>query len=834
MLDGIFADSYARWGGRFSLIVPCYGDIIAPAYWPWLEVYDPDIVYSYITLSPEAILDLHERLNPATYIFHRSIGRTVNDGSDFKPDYEFQPLTSLSTIFRNARYSRSQEPGAPVRILDCHFGQPPSRFLSDNFGTYTKSFGTSVFPPDATKAATLKTIVNSDTVADSRIGSTKALDIISSELEAFDLFINRKISSLSISSIIFSQKLDIRTTRWGRAFNLVVGSSFSDRILHWNARLLLPSWLDTDIFCLRVDAEQLDDYKFLSLLGEFLKYRNQVNGGSGGPPDLVIRSTSIGTARLGEARALIMGTRPWGNVRVEAVQSLDDIVPGGNELESAREVGRFAGSVFRRPDRTRFVWTSPSLRPPLVAPDHLSDAPSQQNFIEGYWASDFDIELNETGPGFGRPNRWVLPRRWRLGGAFKVTRANLPPHETPPSQRRGREGGLTAFVRATVPIDSIEVPSGTNALYYALSEDGRWAQNDHSLGQVNPLQKVRYARPSNEARYLAGVLGLTEGLDNAAQFLLHPFLTDLFKQLGGSPNPPGEKVELTINALKKRTDPTQSTFNLRDENQRRALAHLIVRAAASLKAPKEAVAFSQIKEKWATYRTVFWENHPRPPKDDSGFDWDAHEAESLDRCLIDMRRRRMIFQGHRWICRECHHQNWAELTSIGIELTCSICKTPESTPIQIDWLFKPNEFLIESLRDTSVLSLIWIIDLLRRESKISFYYAGPTIFFYTEEAHDKNQPDAEADLLAVADGKALLCEVKSSWSVVTKADIGKLVELARRLRPDVAVLAVMEGGSNFAAELTCARADLEAVAIEFRLLTWQPDGFLDGPNLRAG
>ena len=41
-LDGVFADCYDRWGGRFSLIAPCVNSRIAPSYWPWLEAYDPD------------------------------------------------------------------------------------------------------------------------------------------------------------------------------------------------------------------------------------------------------------------------------------------------------------------------------------------------------------------------------------------------------------------------------------------------------------------------------------------------------------------------------------------------------------------------------------------------------------------------------------------------------------------------------------------------------------------------------------------------------------------------------------------------------------------------
>ena len=83
-LDGIFADCYSRWGGRFSLIVPCFNGRIMASYWPWLEAYDPDIVYSYVPLSRTDVLEVHERLSPSQYTFH-SLGSTKLDVFRFKP-----------------------------------------------------------------------------------------------------------------------------------------------------------------------------------------------------------------------------------------------------------------------------------------------------------------------------------------------------------------------------------------------------------------------------------------------------------------------------------------------------------------------------------------------------------------------------------------------------------------------------------------------------------------------------------------------------------------------------------------------------------------------------
>src|SRR5688572_20699230 len=69
-LDGIFADCYARWGGRFSLVVPCLDGDVDSDYWPWLEAFDPDLVYAYVDLQSKAILEVHERLAPADFIRH--------------------------------------------------------------------------------------------------------------------------------------------------------------------------------------------------------------------------------------------------------------------------------------------------------------------------------------------------------------------------------------------------------------------------------------------------------------------------------------------------------------------------------------------------------------------------------------------------------------------------------------------------------------------------------------------------------------------------------------------------------------------------------------------
>ena len=216
-LDGIFADCYSRWGGRFSLIVPCVKGRIAASYWPWLEAYDADIIYSYVALAREDVLEVHERLSPALYKFH-ALGREPRlDVFGFKPSYDFAPLASLSAIFRMARYSQSV-PGegvAPVRIIDSWYTETPSRFLTDNFGTYHVSQATGIYPADAAPAATLLTIVSPEARADRTRGVPRDLYAVDNEMAAFKEFSLRRATSLSLVSALFASKLDIRVYPWG-------------------------------------------------------------------------------------------------------------------------------------------------------------------------------------------------------------------------------------------------------------------------------------------------------------------------------------------------------------------------------------------------------------------------------------------------------------------------------------------------------------------------------------------------------------------------------------------------------------------------------------------
>jgi hypothetical protein len=219
-----------------------------------------------------------------------------------------------------------------------------------------------------------------------------------------------------------------------------------------------------------------------------------------------------------------------------------------------------------------------------------------------------------------------------------------------------------------------------------------------------------------------------------------------------------------------------------------ALAELILKAGRELKNPQHFVKYEDLKADWKTYRDAYWMRHQKPQSIEPNAEWDTREEDSLAGALVEMRRRQMLFQGHRWICRTCHHRNWVDLAALSSQLSCEVCKRIEQVPVDIRWLFRLNESLIESLRDHSVLWLIWVLTALSDRAQRSFMFVEPTCFGFTE---DETNPSAEIDLMAIVDGSTLLCEVKSSWHF-RPVELTEFVALAARLRPDVALLAAMD------------------------------------------
>lgn len=514
---------------------------------------------------------------------------------------------------------------------------------------------------------------------------------------------------------------------------------------------------------------------------------------------------------------MLRGVNVWSaSGRVEVVPG-GHVIPSEESLRHAREQAQATEGRFRGAEWHGFRWTPPIARPPAMEPEHLNDAPLGQSFTLGLWALELGFEYGRDAPWFGQNNVWMLPKRWRMANAFEAKfKAGGFGQNLPPICRTSRHGNLIVFAGVRRALESVKIPGLDEAIQHALCRDSAiW-----NVGPGDPPwppAKAGWMNPSSEGPHLTGVLGMAGGLSRAKSFLLHPFLQEMFAALGGSPNLADADVLATANSLAKRAR-GRPVFDLQLETERTALAALIAKAAQSVKAPKMHVALDHLRERWKAYRERYWAQRPHEVTgtEEDRREWNAREKRAIDDCLAEMRTARMLFQGYPWTCGACQHRNWTDFQALRSSLACDVCRTETDLPVGIPWYFRPNEFLIESLRSHSVLSLVWVLSALRDRTHWSFMYLGPTCF---GSLQDYDNPDSEADLLAIVDGESILCEVKSAWRSLRGVHVEDFVHLAKRLRPDRAILAVMEEGKRLDGELRKAESDLEADGIKFELLT---------------
>ncbi|HVM61503.1 MAG TPA: hypothetical protein VMV72_11625 [Verrucomicrobiae bacterium] len=334
MLDAIFANCMGRWGGRFSLIVPTTEAGPKESYLNWLESFDPDIIYSYVDLSSAAIEQVHERFYPSFLVRHELYGRTASDVHAYHPKLPIEglkvtcviPLATLPSVFNGSRNARFL--GAAGRLRN-------TPFVQDSFGLFTECAGHSYFAPLNEFGSTLTLVADEDCQPRARC-LPQAGDTVADVPALLDFAGSKNLITMSQLSAIAAPRLEIASRHWGNAFNIIVGDTFTDRVVYWNARSLFPKWRDREFVDLRIPSGYLADGGILDAIGRFLAKRNHVSGhSSGSTPYATIRSSSVPLAHLSAYAAALRGKMAWVQYRAETFATTDDCLPTEPELERA-------------------------------------------------------------------------------------------------------------------------------------------------------------------------------------------------------------------------------------------------------------------------------------------------------------------------------------------------------------------------------------------------------------------------------------------------------------------------------------------------------------------
>jgi hypothetical protein len=772
LLDAAFNESFGRHGGRQSLIVPVVNGDIPEAYIRWLNVFDPDLVFT-VASNNELIAEVLNRTCSPLTIYPVMRHPTEDQHRLRRFQLDKQALSSLSWL-PFLKVTSGGFRARPEVILDRYPGWQDDGLITDNFGTLHGSFDS--FPLHRQLADIVRPLMLTpkDAPEDRWRYGIDGEEVVDGYGALNVLTKSSQTISLAYLSNIYSKHIEVRSHKWTNSFCLVVGDTFVDRISCWNAGLLFHDAQQQTYKTLRLPASVINDATKIERIKTFINGNNWINM-YGSQPQVTVRSSSLSEAQLKDFAQQVGSKGSWCVYHVQPIDSIEDCCPPPpKKHESSWMPVRNDNPDVQIPLRHKTESV------PAPQPFHLKHAPSAHPICSaGQWMAHCKIDRTEDNNRFSNlRDTWLLPKRNQL------TRLFLGHVEA----RITAEGNLAIPVDSAVQRIEISEPDDRDFFLSLLHQPSVYSHSDirHRDHYVVPYADSRL---SDKGRYLQGVLGMFGSLDRAYQVLTHGFWRQQFIKLG---SPSESQYPQLVRTLKKRFPPQGGEFIFKQAEQWEKLAKLMVQQAVNVRQPKYTVKLQTLIDEWL-------------PQLEQAIDSVAHLREQKDSILAEgpreltvsldgLCREGVFHQGYSWSCKHCAYRNWTALDALRMTLECQVCHKEHNTPINLQFDFRLNEFLASCLREHDTLSVVWALGELQYQSRASSFIFSPQIELFREFPEgDVAQSDLEIDLFCVIDGKVVIGEVKASLSEIDNQEIEKLIKAADDIQPDIVLIAAMKG-----------------------------------------
>lgn len=822
ILDAVFRYSYSIWGGRFSLIIPCENGEPIAALLPWLAAFDPDLIYSYVDLSEAKQKEFHEDLYPSALQRHY-MGR-----DDREPNYcpcpSISPL-SMATVLPLAGAPGPFDGTRGLHVISAMGRAEHDRFLGDSFGFSQSQLRNSMGSILSDAGSMLLVIADDELQPRQRYvhGAETTLPDVTSLLTK--MAINRQIFGVAQLSAMLTPRLDLHSRRWGGSFNIVVGDKVSDRILYWNARSLMPPWRDSGVVDLCIPHAQFSDPAFITALGEFIRRRNHVNGDSGnGPNRATLRSVSLDAGTLSHLAEQMRQGQQWIIYNHEHVTSATECVP---ELSSLKNPSWGLGQHgFRSADLWQECYSQgESLRLTAPEPEHLRHIPvALLDASSGAWAVDLDIARSvDHSPYSNIRHRWRLPRRLRVTRAFCQQYQLSQPYGEFVGPRVAAGGFLTTYTTANVALPAIHLPTDHEAIVAGYVRGCDWISFERFGNPERGMlpQLCAAARQSGAGRYFWGVYQLFGDINTARSVLLHKFWRKQLEDVGATDQRTDVRRERMQTKLHQRIG--AHPLDLGNADQLHTLSDIVLQEADAVRVKVPSMKWATLAEDFKALTERFDAAHP-------SFVGTQHEKEEEGRWRTDSLRNSVqllcnlgvLHQGYEHRCSKCLHRGWIGIADLKAQIVCEVCHDVKAAPVDRSWQFRLNGFLREALQRYGIGPLFWVLSRFQHRNANSFWFEGPLDIFFDQTAADYGQAETDIDLTMIDNGVVRMCEVKQSERAFR--DPVRLAQTMARLRPDIAVIAVMEPDSPaLHAKFVSFSAALAGSGVKPELLTLRTD-----------
>jgi hypothetical protein len=823
-LDGIFAESYSRWGGVRTLIVPITENWIADPYWHWLKWWDPDLVYSYLQPTDEFVLRIAREIQPIWFLQHRLPG-TLGQPPSSMLRLKTSGLTSL-TVLPSLKVPRGFMANVPTKLINRFPEWKDDGFVCDNFGTHYDSFGSfplspainqlvdsvNLLPPNAPQNRRHHRAAGSEIESPTALLQLMAKD--HTTISMYDLA-NSQAAGPLLGQTAHHQRY-VHNHPWAASLNLVIGDQFVDRIAFWNSRLLVNPWQGgTHLAALRLPTARLVDRDFIRAFLSYLGnrrwmmpfgYANQgsITIRSGSVPDDALRSLADGLQA--ELRCV---------VRCEPISDLTALCPTKEQLEDNywpvhEDEGQYVAAT---------VSAINAPRPPHFT--YITGA--AQEFARGIWITDLKVERHRNLSQYTNLRHWwMLPKRIGLATLFLGG-------ENPKEAKVTSEGYLALSASQgeppiwDQPKITLRLPED-DEIFNAILHERQWHSPADLRHQRFDAPAIIWSQPSNIGRYFTGALELFGGPWNAFQLLSCHFWRSLFVKLG-APAKADDPALLAEIATRLRA--RHSTFNPSSEQDWQRLARTVVVQASGIRLPTSRIGYSELFKRWEAERDEAVKDVPADHEKSEPL---RYANQWFEESLKSLCARGVLAQGHEWKCAKCLYPNWHSIDDITLRLRCAVCHNERQVPPDFKWHFHLNDFLASGIRQHGLLALVWAIGYLLDGTRESFYFLpASNLYRAYPDAKHRNLPQAELDIICVSDGRFIIGETKESVRDFTDQRMENLVATAKDLKPDVVLLASLEREPDRLKRLG-AKIKEELAAERAEVLTLVPNPTYDRPT----
>lgn len=408
ILDDIFSYSYSIWGGLRTIIIPVIDGDISKEYIEWIQLFDPDIVYSYARLSTKIKTALEKATTAITFKEHPF--HWPNPTNDkFTPVMDFQFIQSVSLvphIMSKPLFSGLNQ--SLCFIFDDSFNEGTySKLLLDNFGFCCSHYLTLI-------KAQFPNLVLLGVADDQHSSRLKGANYFEAKEFLSNLFQNIGWTVFSPAflsgydkkhlhgqdSHLYCAYLNYAEHEVEEAdFNLFIGDSFEDRVHFWNSRHNFNGWHDDpSTVSLRIPENCLNDASFIGTLSKYLL--NRIINGRRRSRRIQIFSCAI-TNDVLENFIQQLGLKNF--ISIKSFKRILPLLPSDNPYNSMRQLVTASEEI---------QGTQKKVTPCL--PWHLDDVKNLDFLRNENWFVEFEIERhNNLYPCYDEDGD-ILPQFWRL------------------------------------------------------------------------------------------------------------------------------------------------------------------------------------------------------------------------------------------------------------------------------------------------------------------------------------------------------------------------------------------------------------------------------------